>query len=172
MKEQGFFLDVLDAALYAARLEGARIWVATDPFGDGFAVVSSAKYFNWCCPCLKFPEEAECKRDDPKSWLILSCNARFAAEGVRNRWIVGYFQQQLTPHEFEYLTVTAHDKDVKEAEYLEVEAAKGEKHLDKMLKEGVFKEGDFGEMFAIKIADTKEKAQESPGFNHADISIL
>ena len=102
--ETGYHLDVLDGQL-AAEKNGKILSVVVDSADGNPIVQTSRDFFAGMLPPGTFQEGCPIDRFSEDSWCLVSCNAGYKQNEVRNHWCPAFFREQLSPEILPHLTV-------------------------------------------------------------------
>ena len=162
VRTTGQWLDVTDAAIFTDVHESDLV-VGTDPFqGDELAFQPVSEYFTQHIPSLIFTGIDSINRASPHTWCLLSTNAKFQQDGLRNHWVVGYFREQLNEASFKELTVETCKREEKQAAGLVDELSQLKVELDRMNGSGSLE--TVKAILASQISKKEEDLQEFLAF--------
>lgn len=104
LAEEGMWLDYLDAGLAADKYEANVYFVVHIP-GD-LEIVDLRNYIEQRTK-LNLEALDPCDRSSKTSWLFLSCSVNYDPNCIKNHWIPCVFKEQVTPEQYDELTVVA-----------------------------------------------------------------
>ena len=107
VKEQGFWLDVVDADLFVQQSGGTLVF-ATDDGDKPLDIMRAstqweAVLYSQASGDQQMSLEAV-DRSDGNVWCLLSCNARYEPNGPKNHWMPVCFKEQLQPADWHMMT--------------------------------------------------------------------
>ena len=112
VEKDGFFLEVIDAALFA-EMHKKDLYMAVD---WGTNEVGNADYI-WKYLSTMLPRDfestiPETNKASKSTWCLLSCNSLHSSDphAVKNHYVPAYFKEQLSESEFLEFTMLAQSK--------------------------------------------------------------
>ena len=100
----GFYLEAVDAEIFVHNT-GGRLVIGVDNADMPMSLKDSADLSAHLSEDQE-KEELPINRNDPLTWVLVSCNANYAPNGMKNHWVPGFFKEQIRPDEWNRLTVT------------------------------------------------------------------
>eukprot|EP00435_Cladocopium_sp_Y103_P011849 s3146_g3.t1 len=104
VKENGFFLEVIDAQAFVLQIGGVLAFGRENHLGR-IEVLPAAQ--QWATVSDKVVDLPDVDPKDPNTWLLISCNASYDPQGPANHWIPGFFKDQVHPDIYHQLTLDA-----------------------------------------------------------------
>ena len=119
LEKKGTWLDYLDAGLCAGNL-GCRLHLMIHT-ENKFEIADIQSFVKQLSEVDLGLEPEPLQRDSSKTWLLLSCNALFddGRDAPKNHWVPCVFKEQVTPEEYEELTVDARRQCMREVTSLQ-----------------------------------------------------
>lgn len=102
---KGYYLDILDAELFACRCD-VRLSIMLHS-KDGLSAGLVSKHLETFLPDdVRIDYGSSDPERKPDDWCLLSCNAVYDPEGVRNHWVPVFYKDSLSDEHWHALTAS------------------------------------------------------------------